>query len=108
MISTKPAAEKRLKSGSTVTVYVCISREDQLLQAARSYLSIGSTVELKSASYVITSVDELSVHGSNQVYFTISGQPFTEFLGQTLYLPVRSATGILTFRDEGTDVIAVD
>ena len=108
VISTKPAAEKRLKSGSTVTVYVCISREDQLLQAARSYLSIGSTVELKSASYVITSVDELSVHGSNQVYFTISGQPFTEFLGQTLYLPVRSATGILTFKDEGTDVIAVD
>ncbi|MDO4501873.1 MAG: PASTA domain-containing protein [Coriobacteriia bacterium] len=108
VISTKPAAKKRLKSGSTVTVNVSISREEQLLQAARNYLAIGSSVELKSASYVITSVDELTVHGTNQVYFTISGKPFTEFLGQTLYLPVRAGTGILTFEDNGTDVIAVD
>lgn len=108
VISTKPAAKKRLKSGSTVTVYVSISREDQLLEAARAYLSIGSTVDLKSASYVITSVDDLKVHGQDQVYFTISGQPFTELLGQTLYLPVSSATGILTFEKDGTDVIGVD
>ena len=108
VISTDPKADKRKDSGSTIKVYVCISREDQLIAAAKKYLTVGKQIELTKASYTIVSLDSVSYKGDDQVSFTITGQPFTEFLGQTVYLEAQSASGILTFEEGGTDVIAVD
>lgn len=106
VISTEPAAGEKLPSGSTVTMYIAKSRASELLDATRNYLVPDSTVKLGGASYLVKSLDAVDYLGNDAVAFTITGQPYTSFLGETVYLSARQVSGTITW-DDSNNVVSI-
>lgn len=106
VISTEPAAGEKLPSGSTVKMLIAKSRASELLDATRNYLVPDSTVKLGGASYLVKSLDGVEYLGNDAVAFTITGQPYTSFLGETVYLSARQVSGTITW-DDSNNVVSI-
>lgn len=106
VVSTDPAAGTKLNSGSTVTMYVAKSRASELLDATRNYLVPDSTVKVNGTSYLVKSLDYVEYVGNDAVAFTLTGQPFTSFLGETVYLSARQVSGTITW-DDSNNVVSI-
>ena len=53
VLSTDPAAETKLKSGSTVTITVSKSREKELISETYAFFSKGATVVMDGINYEV-------------------------------------------------------
>lgn len=102
VVSTEPAAGTKLASGSTVTVLVAKSRASELVDATWGLLAPGERVSIGGTSYQITSCDSVSYEGNDTTAYTITAQPYTTFLGETISLSARSVSGTITWDDDNS------
>ena len=80
MLSTDPAAETKLKSGSTVTITVSKSREKELISETYAFFSKGATVVMDGINYEVVSCDSVNYEGDGRVSYTITAKKFENTL----------------------------
>ena len=52
-----------------------------------------ASISISGTSYLIKSLNSVSYEGSDTVAFSAEAQPYTTFLGEVIYLSVRTVTG---------------
>ncbi len=93
IIGTEPVAGTKVKHDTVVVIEVARARGVQLVQLTKNMLTPGSTVTIDGVSYEIESVGNVSYVGNDTVSFTMTGKPFTYFMGQYVVLDSREVTG---------------
>ena len=93
VLGTQPAAGSKVTSDTVVVVSVARARGAQLMQLTRALLSPGSTIAIDGVSYDIDSLDSVEYLGNDTVAFTVTGRPFTYFMGQYISLDSRQVSG---------------
>lgn len=110
MLGVEPAIGTKVESGSTVTISVSKSRGNELVSAARTYLSGGQLAASDGSTFSISSVDSCTYLGSDKVSFTATGRASTSVsvLGQTLSVSgdTKQVTGLVAF-DSNNNVTSV-
>ena len=93
IVSTEPEAGTKLPSGSEVIINIAVSRASELESLTRSLLYPEASISISGTSYLIKSLNSVSYEGSDTVAFSAEAQPYTTFLGEVIYLSVRTVTG---------------
>ena len=102
IVSCSPEAGTKLNSGSEVVVYYAVSRASELEQLTKELLVADETVTISGTSYLISSLNSVSYSGSDAVSFSIEAQPYTSFLGETIYLSTRTVTGTVYWTSDNS------
>ncbi len=102
IVSCSPEAGTKLNSGSEVVIYYAVSRASELEQLTKELLVADETVTISGTSYLISSLNSVSYSGSDAVSFSIEAQPYTSFLGETIYLSTRTVTGTVYWTSDNS------
>jgi eukaryotic-like serine/threonine-protein kinase len=102
IVSCSPEAGTKLNSGSEVVIYYAVSRASELEQLTRGMLGADETITISGTSYLIQSLNSVSYSGSDAVSFSIEAQPYTSFLGETIYLSTRTVTGTVYWTSDNS------
>ena len=102
-LSTDPAAETKLKSGSTVTITVSKSREKELISETYAFFSKGATVVMDGINYEVVSCDSVNYEGDGLVSYTITAKKFenTLFFG-TIYGSAEQKSGTIKWNSDNS------
>lgn len=103
VLSTDPAAETKLKSGSTVTITVSKSREKELISETYAFFSKGATVVMDGINYEVVSCDSVNYEGDGLVSYTIAAKKFenTLFFG-TIYGSAEQKSGTIKWNSDNS------
>ena len=103
VLSTDPAAETKLKSGSTVTITVSKSREKELISETYAFFSKGATVVMDGINYEVVSCDSVNYEGDGRVSYTITAKKFenTLFFG-TIYGSAEQKSGTIKWNSDNS------
>ena len=103
VLSTDPAAETKLKSGSTVTITVSKSREKELISETYAFFSKGATVVMDGINYEVVSCDSVNYEGDGLVSYTITAKKFenTLFFG-TIYGSAEQKSGTIKWNSDNS------
>ena len=103
VLSTDPAAETKLKSGSTVTITVAKSREKELVSETYSLFSKGATVIMDGINYEVVSCDSVQYEGDGKVSYTITAMKFENtLLFGTIYGSAEQKSGTIKWNSDNS------
>lgn len=103
VLSTDPAAETKLKSGSTVTITVSKSREKELVSETNSFFSKGATIVIDGINYEVVSCDSVNYEGDGVVSYTITAKKFENtLLFGTIYGSAEQKSGTIKWNSDNS------
>ena len=103
MLSTDPAAETKLKSGSTVTITVSKSREKELVSETYALFGKGATVVMDGINYEVVSCDSVNYEGDGRVSYTITAKKFENtLLFGTIYGSAEQKSGTIKWNSDNS------
>lgn len=112
-VSTDPAANTALDSGSTVTLYIVRHRSSELESLTRSFFTDSPTLTIDGMPYEMSEVTSVKYVGNNTCSFSIVARPFethTWMFGlgsETRYGSYETITGTITWNDDN-DITSTD
>ena len=108
VLSTDPAKDSALKSGSTVTIIVAEKKSTKLEALVRSFFSETNKFTINGKKYELGGVQGVQYTSGNTVAFTITARQFdtATWFGQseTRYLEYETIQGSISFDDNGNIV----
>ena len=103
VLSTDPAAETKLKSGSTVTITVSKSREKELISETYALFGKGATVVMDGINYEVVSCDSVNYEGDGLVSYTITAKKFENtLLFGTIYGSAEQKSGTIKWNSDNS------
>ena len=103
VLSTDPAAETKLKSGSTVTITVSKSREKELISETYAFFSKGATVVMDGINYEVVSCDSVNYEGDGRVSYAITAKKFENtLLFGTIYGSAEQKSGTIKWNSDNS------
>ena len=104
VLSTDPAAETKLKSGSTVTITVSKSREKELIsQKIYAFSRQASPPVMDGINYEVVSCDSVNYEGDGRVSYTITAKKFENtLLFGTIYGSAEQKSGTIKWNSDNS------
>lgn len=93
LLGTDPEAGTQVKHDTVVYLQLARQRGAQLVNLTRDMLSPGSSVTVDGVSYEIESLDSVEYVGDDAVAFSLTGRPYTYFMGQYISLDSQGVSG---------------
>lgn len=107
IVKTDPKAESKLKSGSTVTIYVAKSRAKEVISYTQTYFNSQDIFFVDGTRYLIDADTlDVSYEGDSTVSWSMSAQSISFDWGslQIVYGDTQTLSGSLTWNDDGSSI----
>lgn len=107
VLSTNPEKDTALKSGSEVTITVCVHRSTKLVEAARDFFSGANHFTMDGKKYELEKVTALQWTSGGTVAFTITAHQYETVFGLQINNPTsETIQGAISF-DDNSNIVAI-